>query len=110
MHVRFWLPEPVAPAASDAEVWWVGVEVPSLPRVGDVITLFHARPDEIFRVDRVSWDIASPAPGDGRGVEGQVLDITVRLRRDEELSHGLAAGSDEARPSNVYWLRDRARD
>lgn len=110
MHVRFWLPDSADAAASDSEVWWVGVEAPSLPRIGDVITLFHARPDEIFRVDRVSWDIASSAPADGRGAEGQVLDITVRLVRDEELTRSLAAGSDEVRPSNVYWLRDRARD
>jgi len=104
LRVRLWFPE--APGPADGEVRSVEVDLPVLPREGEIVSFDDLRPDDVYRVASIWWNLsAAPAPGKGPPV-GAATEVSVHLVFDEEITaalHDVALEGEPGSPGEIDW-------
>ncbi len=109
MRVRLWFPEG-AEGAEEA-VRTVEVDMPAPPREGEIVSFDDLRPDDVFRVASVWWNLSTAPPA------GVVTEVSAHLVFDEEMTSALRDVADEGEAgrgggidwANVVRLGDRPK-
>ena len=118
MRVRLWFPESTnaGDGEGEDEVRSVEVEMPAPPREGEIVSFDDLRPDDVYRVASIWWNLAGlRAAGDGP--VGAVSEVSAHLVFDEELTAALRDVAGEGEPgqpgeidwANVVSLGDRPK-
>jgi hypothetical protein len=113
--VRLWFPE--GAEGADETVRTVEVEMPAPPREGEIVSFDDLRPDDVFRVASVWWNLSTAAPANLRQEMGMVTEVSAHLVFDEEMTSALQDVSQEGEPgrpgeidwANVVRLGDRPK-
>jgi hypothetical protein len=116
MRVRLWFPEAETAGAEETDRS-VEVEMPALPREGEIISFDDLRPDDVFRVASIWWNLSTSGRAGVAPGTGMVTEVSVHLVFDEEMTSALQDVAQEGEPgqpgeidwANVVRLGDRPK-